>query len=76
MLKLTDICHSFDGVAVVQKVSLTVAPGERVTIMGPSGVGKTTLLRIATGLLTPDDGTVENTFRRTVTVFQEPRLLP
>lgn len=76
MLKLTDICHSFDGEAVLQNVNLTVAPGQRVAIMGPSGVGKTTLLRIAAGLLAAQSGTVENTFRSTVTVFQEPRLLP
>lgn len=76
MLKLTNICHSFDGVPVLTDQDLTVQPGERIAIMGPSGTGKTTLLRIATGLLTPQEGSVENTFAKTVTVFQEPRLLP
>lgn len=76
MLKLTNISHSFDGVPVLKDQSLTVASGERIALMGPSGVGKTTLLRIATGLIRPDSGQVENTFQRTVTVFQEPRLLP
>ena len=76
MLKLTGIAHAFDGVSVLENVSLTLAPGQRIALMGPSGVGKTTLLRIALGLLKPTAGTVENTFRKTAAVFQEPRLLP
>ncbi len=76
MLKLTGICHSYDGVTVLNGVNLRVNPGQRIAIMGPSGVGKTTLLRIALGLLAPDEGTVANTFRKTAAVFQEPRLLP
>ena len=76
MLKLTNICHSFDGVPVLKGQALTLMPGERLAVMGPSGTGKTTLLRIATGLLTPQEGSVENRFSKTVTVFQEPRLLP
>lgn len=76
MLKLTDISHSFDGAPVLEHVSLTLSPGQRLALMGPSGMGKTTLLRIALGLLVPREGTVENTFRKTAAVFQEPRLLP
>ena len=76
MLKLTNISHSFNGVPVLQGQSLTLCPKERVAIMAPSGTGKTTLLRIAIGLLAPQEGSVENTFQKTATVFQEPRLLP
>ena len=76
MLKLTGISHSFGEHPVLDHADLTVAPGQRVAIMGPSGCGKTTLLRIALGLIRPTEGTVENTFRKTVAVFQEPRLLP
>lgn len=76
MLKLTDISHCYDGEPILQNVSLTLGPGQRLCLMGPSGRGKTTLLRIAMGLLTPTSGTVENTFRRCAAVFQEPRLLP
>lgn len=76
MLKLTDISHSYGDHAVLQGRSLTLLPGQRIAIMGPSGCGKTTLLRIALGLLKPAEGTVENTFRKTAAVFQEPRLLP
>ena len=76
MLKLTNICRSYDGVPVLTAVNLTVGPHQRIAIMGPSGVGKTTLLRIALGLETPEQGTVENRFAKTAAVFQEPRLLP
>ena len=76
MLKLNHISHAFGENRVLEDVSLTLLPGQRLALMGPSGWGKTTLLRIALGLLTPDRGTVENTFRKTAAVFQEPRLLP
>lgn len=76
MLKLTNISHSYGEHAVLQNQNLTLLPGQRIAIMGPSGCGKTTLLRIALGLLKPTAGTVENTFRKTAAVFQEPRLLP
>ena len=76
MLKMNAISHSFGSHSVLNSISLTLAPGERVALMGPSGCGKTTFLRIALGLLRPDGGTVENTFRKPAVVFQEPRLLP
>lgn len=76
MLKLTNITHRFDGRVVLNHVTLTLGPGQRVALMGPSGVGKTTLLRIALELLKPTEGNVENTFLKATAVFQEPRLLP
>ena len=76
MLKLTGISHRYGTHRVLDGMDLTVAPGQRIAIMGPSGCGKTTLLRIAMDLLKPSEGNVENTFRKTVAVFQEPRLLP
>jgi len=45
-------------VAVVEDVTISVAPGQVVALYGPSGSGKTTLLLLAAGLLTPDRGTV------------------
>ncbi len=76
MLELKHITHAYGDSRVLWDFSLTLAPGERLALMGPSGVGKTTALRIALGLLKPDSGTAENRFRKTAAVFQEPRLLP
>lgn len=43
---------------VLESVDLTVAPGERVGLAGPSGRGKTTLCKLLSGFETPDGGTV------------------
>ncbi|WP_295076906.1 ABC transporter ATP-binding protein [Tabrizicola sp.] len=66
---------SFAGRPVLGPVRLTLAQGQRVAILGPSGIGKTTLLRIVAGLDADFDGTVSEEGRTTV-VFQEPTLLP
>ena len=76
MLKLNAVSHSYGSQQVLKDLDLTLDPGQRLAVMGPSGSGKTTMLRIVLGLLKADSGTVENTFRKTAAVFQEPRLLP
>jgi energy-coupling factor transport system ATP-binding protein len=48
-----------DGPAIIRGVDLTVAPGERVALMGRNGAGKSTLLRHAAGLMQPTRGKVE-----------------
>ena len=59
MLKMVDIYFSYDGRPLINSLSLEVGEGERVAVMGRSGVGKTTLLKIASGLIKPHRGVVE-----------------
>ena len=58
MITAKDIVRSYDGLRVVDGVSLSVADGEFVSIVGPSGAGKTTLLQIIGSLDHPDSGSV------------------
>ena len=59
MLTLTNIHVSYDGSRILRDVSLTVAPGEVVCLMGRNGVGKTTTLKAITGLVRIDGGSVK-----------------
>ncbi|MDM3871343.1 peptidase domain-containing ABC transporter [Porticoccus sp. W117] len=79
--------YSNDGQAVLQKINLVVVPGESIAIVGPSGGGKTTLLKVAAGLFRPTSGTVKidgldvrqmglkNYRRLTASVMQDGQLL-
>lgn len=56
LLEMKHVQKSFEGLKVIQDISLTVAEGEIVSIIGPSGSGKSTLLRCATMLERMDGG--------------------
>jgi branched-chain amino acid transport system ATP-binding protein len=58
ILKLESVSKTFDGVAAVKSVSLTVEAGEILGVMGPNGSGKTTLFNLVSGALVPDSGDV------------------
>jgi len=55
---LKDVCFTYGDLHVLKNVSITVLRGDRVGIIGPNGVGKTTLLRILLGELLPASGLV------------------
>jgi sulfonate transport system ATP-binding protein len=75
IVRARDVRRAFGERAVLRGLDLDVGPGEFVALIGASGCGKTTLLRLIGGLDQPDGGSIVAPDRRAV-VFQEPRLLP
>jgi multiple sugar transport system ATP-binding protein len=57
-LNIQNVSKSFEGVCAVNSLNIDVASGELVVLLGPSGAGKTTTLRLVAGLETPDSGVV------------------
>lgn len=57
-LEVRNVSKSFDGISVLQDVSLQLRQGELVSLLGVSGGGKTTLFNVISGLLPPDEGEV------------------
>jgi NitT/TauT family transport system ATP-binding protein len=64
------------AVTALEQVSLSVAPGEFVCLIGASGCGKSTLLSLVAGLDQPTAGTISVSTRRVALMFQEPALFP
>jgi cobalt/nickel transport system ATP-binding protein len=65
LIALKDVAVTRGGRPVLDRVSLTLRPGERLAVVGPSGAGKTTLLRTIVGLNPPDSGAIS--------IFGQPR---
>jgi ATP-binding cassette subfamily F protein uup len=58
LLQLKDIILTFGGTPLLSGAELSVGPGERVSLVGRNGTGKSTLLRVAAALVEPDRGSV------------------
>ena len=80
IIHLAGVGFAYGPKRVLQGIDLSVSVGEAVVLLGPSGVGKSTLLRLISGLLEPSAGAV--TVHPTDAgigprmVFQQPRLFP
>jgi len=81
MLSVNNLCKSFGTVKAIDNVSFDLAKGETLAVIGPSGGGKSTLLRLLNGLEAPDGGSIEFPYNENRTgtfglVFQEYNLFP
>ncbi|MBW1598433.1 ABC transporter ATP-binding protein [Streptomyces sp. JJ38] len=57
-IRFEDVTVAYDGTVVLDRLTLTVEPGEVMALLGPSGSGKTTALRAVAGFVTPRSGRV------------------
>src|SRR5207249_6777032 len=89
LLEATGVSKSYGAVVALKSASLAVQPGEVHALMGANGAGKSTLVKILTGAVRPDAGTITVRGRpRTahspaearrggiVSVYQEPAIIP
>jgi ribose transport system ATP-binding protein len=89
LLEATDISKTYGAVVALKSASLAVRPGEVHALMGANGAGKSTLVKILTGAVRPEHGTVavhgqrwtvhspgEARHSGLVSVYQEPALIP
>ena len=58
-LEVNSVTKAYNNVATIENINLTLEKGEFVSLVGPSGVGKTTLFNILSGLSTPDSGYIK-----------------
>ncbi len=58
VLRLSDIHLTFGGTPLLEGAEMSVAPNERIALVGRNGSGKSTFLKMAAGLVAPDDGEV------------------
>ncbi len=75
-LEVKNLNHHFGFTEILRGINFTLEKGEVLSIVGPSGGGKTTLLHLCAGLLDVEEGNVTNSFKSSSFAFQEGRLLP
>lgn len=75
-LKVDNLSFSFGFKEILKDINFKLKKGEVVSIVGPSGGGKTTLLHLCAKLLTLEEGKIRNSFKSSSFAFQEARLLP
>lgn len=75
-LKVSDLNFYFGFTQILNEINFELKSSEVISIVGPSGGGKTTLLRLCAGLLDVTEGSIENSFSSSAFAFQDARLLP
>ena len=59
LLTIENIAKDYNGINVINDISISVKPGEIIGLLGPNGAGKTTLFYIIMGLIKPRKGTIK-----------------
>ncbi|AXH15987.1 ABC transporter ATP-binding protein [Malaciobacter mytili] len=75
-LLVEDVSFSFGFKEILKNINFELKKAQVISIVGPSGGGKTTLLHLCAKLLTLEDGRIKNSFKSSSFAFQEARLLP
>jgi len=75
-LEVKNLNHHFGFTEILNDINFTLNKGKVLSIVGPSGGGKTTLLHLCAGLLDVEEGELKNSFISSSFAFQESRLLP
>ena len=75
-VEIRNISKTYGRLKVIDDWDLAIGQGQRMVVLGPSGAGKTTFLRMVAGLEQPDTGKIRLSSSKTAFVFQEPRLIP
>ena len=73
VIRAKNISHSYDGTPLVNDLSVEIQRGDRIGIIGPNGVGKSTLLRILLGETTPDSGSIQQGTKLQIAYFDQLR---
>ncbi|MBO4218518.1 MAG: ATP-binding cassette domain-containing protein [Erysipelotrichaceae bacterium] len=74
-MRISDLWFNYENKPIFEGLNLEIGDGISC-LMGESGIGKTTLLKLIAGLLEPQKGTIENEHKLISFMFQEDRLLP
>ncbi|MGO4914691.1 ABC-F family ATP-binding cassette domain-containing protein [Pseudogemmobacter sp. W21_MBD1_M6] len=73
VMEAKGITKVFDGKVILSDFSIRVQRGDRVALVGPNGVGKTTLLKLLTGEVAPDKGEVKQGTKLEIAIFDQNR---
>ncbi|HUS53191.1 MAG TPA: ATP-binding cassette domain-containing protein [Thermohalobaculum sp.] len=74
VIEAKDVSKSFGNNLIFKDFSIRIARGERIALVGPNGVGKTTLLKVLTGEMAPDSGSIRIGSNIEMAVFDQNRL--